>query len=115
MSTNALLFQVSTDPFVIQKAMIAPICKRQAPNGCTSPDGLCGRLCGEIGHGGLDGAPAAHRARGSDRLGDDPVFTLYVALLLWAFHEQRLARVAAIIWGTAILSAGTVCPLGVRP
>lgn len=42
-------------------------------------------------------------------------FLLYAALLLWAFHERRLARVALAIWGTAILSATALWLLGVRP
>lgn len=41
-------------------------------------------------------------------------FLVYVALGLWAFHEPRLWRVAAVIWGAAALSIGTVVMLGVR-
>lgn len=40
-------------------------------------------------------------------------FALYAGILLWAFHEPRLARVAAIIWGFALASSGTVWLLGV--
>jgi hypothetical protein len=42
-------------------------------------------------------------------------FALYAALGLWAFHEPRLTRVAAIIWGGAILSGGAALLLGMRP
>ncbi|MFT3967729.1 MAG: iron transporter [Sphingobium sp.] len=42
-------------------------------------------------------------------------FLLYAGLLLWAFHERRLVRVAALIWGVAALSAGAAWLLGTRP
>lgn len=42
-------------------------------------------------------------------------FLLYAVLGLWAFHEPRLGRVAAILWGMAILSGGLAWTLGVRP
>jgi hypothetical protein len=42
-------------------------------------------------------------------------FALYGALLLWAFHERRLGRVAGVIWSTAILGAALLWALGVRP
>lgn len=42
-------------------------------------------------------------------------FVFYAALGLWAFHEPRLIRVAAVIWGIALLSVGAVFALGVRP
>jgi hypothetical protein len=40
-------------------------------------------------------------------------FAVYAGLVLWAFHEQRLSRVAAVIWGLAAVTAGTVWLLGV--
>lgn len=42
-------------------------------------------------------------------------FALYAALGLWAFHEPRLGRVAAILWGGALFAAGAVLLLGMRP
>ncbi|MCA0207776.1 MAG: iron transporter [Proteobacteria bacterium] len=39
-------------------------------------------------------------------------FLLYAAIILWAFHEIRLLRVAGIIWGTAIGSTACVLLLG---
>lgn len=42
-------------------------------------------------------------------------FLGYAALGLWAFHEPRLGRVAAIIWGGALLACGAALALGVRP
>lgn len=42
-------------------------------------------------------------------------FLIYAALGLWAFHEPRLLRVAATIWGAAALSIGIVLLLGIRP
>lgn len=42
-------------------------------------------------------------------------FLLYAAIGLWAFHEPRLGRVAAWIWGSAAASIGIVLLLGVRP
>ena len=42
-------------------------------------------------------------------------FPIFAGVGLWAFHEQRLLRVAAIVWGSALLSAGTVLLLGPRP
>ncbi len=42
-------------------------------------------------------------------------FLLYAAFGLWAFHERRLARVASVIWGTAIVAGGMALVLGVRP
>jgi hypothetical protein len=42
-------------------------------------------------------------------------FLVFASLGLWAFHEPRLARVAAVIWGSAALSIGAAILLGVRP
>lgn len=42
-------------------------------------------------------------------------FLLYALLALWAFHEARLLRVAAIIWGSALLSVGLLWLVGPRP
>lgn len=42
-------------------------------------------------------------------------FLIYALLALWAFHESRLHRVAAIIWGSAILSVGLLWLMGPRP
>ncbi|HVH49515.1 MAG TPA: iron transporter [Sphingomicrobium sp.] len=39
-------------------------------------------------------------------------FLLYAAIILWAFHETRLLRVAGVIWGTAIGSTAGVFLLG---
>lgn len=33
-------------------------------------------------------------------------FLAYAAFLLWAFHEPRLSRVAAVVWGMALVTAG---------
>jgi len=39
-------------------------------------------------------------------------FLVYAGLLLWAFHETRLARVAATIWGLAVGTVGFLWLLG---
>lgn len=39
-------------------------------------------------------------------------FLVYAGLLLWAFHETRLARVAGVIWGLALGSIGCLWMLG---
>lgn len=39
-------------------------------------------------------------------------FLVYAGLVLWAFHETRLARAAATIWGLALGSAGCIWLLG---
>jgi hypothetical protein len=44
-----------------------------------------------------------------------PSFFFYAAVALWCFHEPRIARVAAWVWGGAILAGGAVWLLGVRP
>ena len=40
-------------------------------------------------------------------------FLPYASLLLWAFHERNLGRVAAIVWGLALLTVGATWLLGV--
>jgi hypothetical protein len=42
-------------------------------------------------------------------------FLFYAAIGLWCFHERRLARVAAIVWGIAVAGGGLLWLLGVRP
>lgn len=42
-------------------------------------------------------------------------FLLYAAIALWAFHEPRLTRVAAWIWGSAALSISLSLLIGPRP
>lgn len=42
-------------------------------------------------------------------------FLVFAVLGLWAFHEQRLLQVAAVIWGAGLLSIGAALLLGVRP
>ncbi len=42
-------------------------------------------------------------------------FLFFALIALWAFHEVRLARVAAIIWGSAALTILTVWLMGPRP
>lgn len=42
-------------------------------------------------------------------------FLLFAGLGLWAFHERRLAYVAAVLWGAALLAGGAVMLLGGRP
>jgi hypothetical protein len=42
-------------------------------------------------------------------------FLLFASLGLWAFHERRLAYVAAFVWGSALLAGGAVMLLGSRP
>lgn len=42
-------------------------------------------------------------------------FLVFASLGLWAFHEPRLSRVAAVIWGSAALSIGIAVLLGARP
>lgn len=39
-------------------------------------------------------------------------FLVYAGLILWAFHETRLARVLGVIWGLAFGSAGCLWLLG---
>ena len=42
-------------------------------------------------------------------------FLMFASLGLWAFHERRLWKVAKVIWGGTLLSAGIVMAIGVRP
>ncbi len=44
-----------------------------------------------------------------------PAFFVYAAAGLWCFHEPRLARVVAGIWGLALLAGAAIWLLGVRP
>lgn len=39
-------------------------------------------------------------------------FLVYAVLILWAFHESRLTRVAGVIWGLALGSIGCLWMLG---
>lgn len=39
-------------------------------------------------------------------------FLAYAGLILWAFHETRLARVAGTIWGLAFGTVGCLWLLG---
>lgn len=41
-------------------------------------------------------------------------FLVYAVIGLWCFHEPRLARVAALVWGTALLAGGAVWLIGTR-
>ncbi|WP_051132633.1 hypothetical protein [Sphingobium bisphenolivorans] len=41
-------------------------------------------------------------------------FLIFASLGLWAFHEPRLSRVAALVWGVAILCGGACLLLGPR-
>jgi len=41
-------------------------------------------------------------------------FPIYAGLLLWAFHEPRLSRVAAVLWGSAAVCVALVMALGPR-
>lgn len=42
-------------------------------------------------------------------------FLFFALLALWSFHESRLWRVAAVIWGSALLSFLAVWLIGPRP
>ena len=42
-------------------------------------------------------------------------FPIYAGIALWCFHEHRLLRVAAAVWGIAIIGGGPLWLLGVRP
>ncbi len=39
-------------------------------------------------------------------------FLVYAGLILWAFHETRLARVLGVVWGLALGSVGCLWVLG---
>lgn len=41
-------------------------------------------------------------------------FLIYALLALWAFHEQRIGRVALLIWGCALVSIALVWMMGPR-
>ena len=41
-------------------------------------------------------------------------FLVYAGVGLWALHEIRLARVAAVVWGGALVMAALLWWLGVR-
>ncbi|WP_205686788.1 hypothetical protein [Caulobacter flavus] len=41
-------------------------------------------------------------------------FLIFACLALWAFHERRLALVAGVLWGSALLAGGAVLLLGAR-
>ena len=41
-------------------------------------------------------------------------FAIYTALLLWCFREPKLGRVAALVWGIALIGGGAAWALGVR-
>lgn len=41
-------------------------------------------------------------------------FLLYTTIGLWCFREPRLARVAAVVWGIALVGGGTAYLLGIR-
>ena len=42
-------------------------------------------------------------------------FPIYAGICLWCFHEHRLLRVAAAVWGIAISGGGLLWLLDVRP
>ncbi len=42
-------------------------------------------------------------------------FPIYAGIALWCFHEHRLLRVAAAVWGIATFGGGLLWLLGVRP
>lgn len=39
-------------------------------------------------------------------------FLVYAAIILWAFHEQRLGRVALAVWGAALGTIAAIALLG---
>jgi hypothetical protein len=41
-------------------------------------------------------------------------FLVFSGLGLWAFHERRLALVAAVLWGSALAAGAVVVLLGAR-
>ncbi|PLR26642.1 iron transporter [Caulobacter zeae] len=41
-------------------------------------------------------------------------FLVFAGLALWAFHERRLAIVAAVLWGSALAAGAAVVLLGAR-
>jgi len=42
-------------------------------------------------------------------------FPIYAGIALWCFHEYRLLRVTAAVWGIATFGGGLLWLLGVRP
>ncbi|NWK97812.1 iron transporter [Sphingobium lactosutens] len=42
-------------------------------------------------------------------------FLILASFGLWAFHERSLLKVALVIWGSALLSAGLTIAIGSRP
>lgn len=42
-------------------------------------------------------------------------FAIYAGIALWCFHEHRVLRVAALVWGLALVGGGLLWLLGVRP
>ncbi|WP_310097779.1 iron transporter [Sphingomonas sp. BE138] len=44
-----------------------------------------------------------------------PAFLVYALVALWCFHEPRALRVAAAVWGGALVVGALVWLLGVRP
>ncbi|WP_208866927.1 hypothetical protein [Caulobacter radicis] len=41
-------------------------------------------------------------------------FLVFAGLALWAFHERRLALVATVLWGSALVAGAAVVLLGAR-
>lgn len=41
-------------------------------------------------------------------------FAFYAVIALWCFHEPRVGRVVAAVWGAALFAAGLTWLLGVR-
>lgn len=44
-----------------------------------------------------------------------PAFLVYALVALWCFHEPRILRIAALVWGGALLIGASVWMVGVRP
>jgi hypothetical protein len=42
-------------------------------------------------------------------------FPIYASIALWCFHEHRLLRVTAAVWGVSTFGGGLLWLLGVRP
>jgi hypothetical protein len=42
-------------------------------------------------------------------------FPIFACLGLWAFHEPRLPRVAAVVWGSFAVCAAILLAMGPRP
>ncbi|MBY9063764.1 hypothetical protein K7957_12550 [Sphingomonas yunnanensis] len=41
-------------------------------------------------------------------------FLVYSVIGLWCFHEPKLVRVAALVWGVALVGGGTIWLIGAR-